>query len=247
MNVSFPLSRTVLALATVLTFAACANAANETESVKSAVQKKLPQRKIESVRPSPVKGVFEVVIAPRQVVYTDAKADFMFVGDMVDLKRQVSLTEERMNELMKTDFNKLPFESAIKVVKGNGSRRVAVFSDPDCPFCKKLEQETLSKLDNVTIYNFVFPIASLHPDAARKSALIWCAEDKLVAWNNWMFNGTLPDNKGDCAHPISALQKVGEDIGVNATPTIVFENGQIIPGAIDSATFETQLSMGKKS
>jgi thiol:disulfide interchange protein DsbC len=182
---------------------------------------------------------------PRQVVYADAKGEFVMVGDLVDMKRHASLTEERMRELSKTDFSKLPFDQAFKVVKGDGSRKVAVFSDPDCPFCKKLEHDTLSKLDNVTIYTFLLPLVQLHPDSARKASLIWCAQDKVKAWNDWMNEGKLPENDASCANPGKDVLTLAGKLGVNATPTMVFESGEVSAGAMDAKEFEAKLAAKK--
>lgn len=217
------------------------------EAVKAEVQKKFPQRPVASVRMSPVKGLYEVVFAPRQVVYTDAKADYMLVGDLVDVAKKTSLTEERVRELSRTDFSKLPFDSALKLVRGNGSRKVAVFSDPDCPFCKRIEQDVIAKLDNVTVYTFLFPLTSLHPDATRKSNLIWCQPDPQKAWTDFMINNKLPTAapSPNCEAPIAKLQALGEELGVTGTPAIVFESGEIVSGAIPLEAFEQYLAAKK--
>ncbi|HEY9103805.1 DsbC family protein [Chitinimonas sp.] len=236
------LTKPLLAVVVGMALAACANAAGENlDNVKAALNKKFPGRNVESVRVTPIKGLYEVVFPGRQIVYTDAKADYILVGDLVDVAARKSLTEARARELSKTDFAKLPFDKAIKLVKGTGARKVAVFSDPDCPFCKKIEHETLSKLDNVTIYTFLYPLAELHPDATRKSALIWCAADRQQAWDNWMFKGQLPEGKGDCANPIADIQALAAGLGISGTPAMVFEDGQIVSGAIPQQDFEAKL------
>ncbi|MBV8656855.1 MAG: DsbC family protein [Burkholderiales bacterium] len=239
-----PIARCLLVAGLALSMAACVNAASEPDlkAVKAEIQKKLPQRTVDSVRTTPVKGIYEVVMKPHQIVYTDAHADYMFVGDLVDLKNRVSLTELRQSELMRTDFSTLPLDKAFKVVKGDGSRKVVVFSDPDCPFCKRLENDTLSKIDNVTIYTLLFPLTSIHPDSARKAGLIWCADDKQQAWQDWMTTGKLPVNDGKCETPVAEIASLAEKLNVQATPTIVFESGEIVPGAIDPATFEAKLA-----
>ena len=238
-----PIARFLLVATVAFSLAACVNAASDPDlkSIKEEVQKKLP-RTVESVRPTPVKGIYEVVMKPHQIVYTDAHADYMFVGDLVDLKSRLSLTEQRQAELMHTDFSTLPLDKAFKVVKGDGSRKVVVFSDPDCPFCKRLENDTLSKVDNVTIYTLLFPLTSLHPDSARKSSLIWCAADKQQAWDGWMKGGKLPENDGKCDTPVSEIAALAESLNVQATPTIVFQSGEIVPGAIDKNAFEAKLA-----
>ncbi|MFC4161047.1 DsbC family protein [Chitinimonas lacunae] len=213
------------------------------EAVKAEVQKKFPQRPVSSVRPTPVKGLYEVVFAPRQVVYTDAKADYMLVGDLVDVARKTSMTEERVRELSRTDFSKLPLDQALKLVRGNGSRKVAVFSDPDCPFCKRLEQDVINKLDNVTVYTFLFPLTSLHPDAPRKSNLIWCQPEPQKAWTDFMINNKLPTAAPapNCTAPLEKIQVLAEQLGITGTPAMVFESGDIVSGAIPMEEFERQL------
>jgi thiol:disulfide interchange protein DsbC len=222
---------------------ACVDAAGDPDlgTVKAEISKKFTGRNVQSVRATPVKGLFEVVLEPRQVVYADAHGDYVLVGDLVDVKKHVSLTEERMKELSRTDFSKLPFDQAFKIVKGNGSRKVAVFSDPDCPFCKKLEHDTLAKVDNVTTYIFLLPLTQLHPDSSRKASLLWCAQDKQKAWDAWMAEGKLPANDGSCATPLKDIEALAGKLGVQATPTMVFESGEVAAGAFDADTFEAKL------
>ncbi len=135
---------------------------------------------------------------------------------------------------------KLPLDLAFKKVKGNGERKLIVFSDVDCPFCAKLEQE-LKSIDNVTIYTFLYPIDQLHPDAARKSRLIWCAPDRQKAWDAFFETGALPDNKGDCDNPVAKLAELGARYKVSATPTMMFADGSIVPGALPAQRLEAEL------
>ena len=125
-------------------------------------------------------------------------------------------------------------------VKGDGSRKLAVFSDADCPFCARLE-ESLKDVNNVTIYTFLYPIDQLHPDAARKSRLIWCSPDKVKAWDEFFANGALPDNSGDCDNPVAATAVLGQKLRVSATPTLVFADGSVVPGALPAANLESEL------
>ena len=150
---------------------------------------------------------------------------------MVDPKTKKDVTGERLEELTKIDFNSLPLEKAIKVVKGNGRRKVAVFSDVDCPFCKRLEQNELSNIDDVTIYTFLYPLEQLHPNAAEKSKLIWCADDRVEAWNNWVFKNKLPKKAGDCKVPLEEIGQLARKLGVSSTPTLIFADGKRLKGA----------------
>ncbi|WP_432719607.1 DsbC family protein [Jeongeupia wiesaeckerbachi] len=232
-----------LAVIGMVALTACSAQADSKTDIKQIREKlasTLQGREITAVNASPIKGVYEVVIANRQIVYTDAQANFVIVGDMVDVAKKESVTERRMAELMKTDFNKLPFDQAFKEVRGTGARKLAVFSDPDCPFCKRLEQESLKGVDNVTIYTFLFPL-NIHPDAERKSKLIWCADDKAAAWSNFMNNGKLPEGKADCATPIEKNLVLGESLGITGTPALVFGNGRIVSGAIPRQQVEQLL------
>ena len=132
---------------------------------------------------------------------------------------------------MKIDFNSLPLDQAIKVVKGNGSRKLVVFSDVDCPYCKRLEQNELVNLTDVTIYTFLYPIVQLHPDSANKSKLIWCAQNRTKAWNDWIFNNQLPKAAGNCDVPLERIGDLARKYGVNSTPTLFFMDGKRMLGA----------------
>src|SRR5207244_6217032 len=134
----------------------------------------------------------------------------------------------------------LPLDLAIKSVKGNGARKIAVFADADCPYCKKLETE-MKGVDNVAIYTFLFPIGSLHPDSNRKSKAIWCAPDRDKAWREWIMDGKLPANDGTCATPLDKLLALGNKYNIRATPTIVYADGHVIPGALPMAVLEKEM------
>ncbi len=249
MKRSFAPRAVVAASAVILALAACANAANETDTVKAELKKKFPGREVQSVQKTPLKGIYEVVMVPKQIVYTDAKGDYAFVGgDLVDINKKHSLTEARYAELNKTDFSKLPFELAMKTVRGDGSRKLAVFTDPDCPFCKKLEREGLKELDNVTIYYYLYPIPTLHPDAARKSALVWCSgEQQVQSWNKLMREDVQPAGDGKCDNnPIAKIDELAKKLDITATPTMVFESGEIAAGAMDSKMLEAKLAAKPK-
>lgn len=201
------------------------------EAIRSTLEKNYADQKlkIESVRTTPVAGLYEIVANGKQIAYTDASGKYMFVGDLIETSEGRSLTEERKAELNAVDFNSLPFDKAIKEVRGNGSLKVAVFTDADCPFCKRLEAE-FAKMTDITIYNFMMPIASLHPDAARKSVQIWCSPDRTQAWTAWMREGKMPAKVAECANPVAETTALGENFGFNGTPTLVFPNGKTQSG-----------------
>lgn len=200
-------------------------------SLRKAIESSYPKVHVGEITKTPYAGLYEVIVNG-QIIYTDEKFSFLIVdGGLIDTKTKIDVTKERMAELMKIDFSALPFGQAIKVVQGNGARKIAVFSDPDCPFCKRLEQQELARLDNVTIYTFLYPLEQLHPDAVRKSRLIWCAPDRAKAWQNWVLNNQLPKSSADCETPIEKIAELGKSLGVNSTPTIFLSNGRRIQGA----------------
>ncbi|MEQ1597790.1 MAG: DsbC family protein [Methylotenera sp.] len=200
-------------------------------SLKKAIEAAYPKFKVESVVKTPYAGLYEVFMGG-QIVYTDEKLTFLIAeGRLVDPKTKKDVTGERMEELTKVDFNSLPLDQAIKVVKGNGSRKLVVFSDVDCPFCKKLEQNELSNIDNVTVYTFLYPIEQLHPDAANKSKSIWCASNRVKAWNDWIFNNKLPASATNCEVPLERVGELARKMGVTSTPTLIFSDGRRMLGA----------------
>ncbi len=200
-------------------------------SVKKAVEAAYPKFKVESVSKTPYAGLYEVFMGG-QIIYTDEKMTFLIAeGRLVDPKTKKDITGERMEELTKIDFNSLPLEQAIKVVKGSGSRKLVVFSDVDCPYCKRLEQNELTNITDVTIYTFLYPIEQLHPDAASKSKLIWCANNRVKAWEDWIFNNQLPKSAGTCEVPLEKIGQLAKKIGVTSTPTLIFSDGKRMLGA----------------
>jgi thiol:disulfide interchange protein DsbC len=178
------------------------------------------------------------------MIYTDAKVTYVMVGSIFDADTKQNLTDARLRQLNRVAWDQLPLDLAIKKVKGTGARKLAIFSDADCPYCKRLESE-MKTLDNVTIYTFLFPIAQLHPDSARKSALIWCAPDRTKAWDDWFASGKLPSNKGDCATPIAKTALLGQKYRISATPTLVFADGTMVPGAIPLDQLESELKQAE--
>ena len=214
-------------------------AAREILSVRKLLEAKFPGAPISNVSRSPYFGLYEAQIDDR-MIYTDARVNYVLVGSVYDTTTRINLTDRRLRELNRVAWDTLPLELAIKKVKGDGSRKLAIFADADCPFCKRLETE-MKGLDNVTIYTFLFPIDALHPEAARKSAQIWCSADPVKAWDDWFEAGKLPDNKGDCPTPIAQTAKLGAKYHVNATPTLIFADGSVTPGALPLAELESEM------
>ena len=220
-----------------------AAAPSEAPAIKKLLEQKFPGATIGGIAKSAFPGLFEVQF-DEQLVYTDAKVAYVFVGSMYDTATKRNLTEERQRKLNRVAWDALPLELALKKVKGNGSRKLVVFSDADCPFCARLENE-LKSIDDVTIYTFLYPIDQLHPDAARKSKMIWCAPDRLAAWDAWFASQKLPDNAGDCETPIDATRDLGQKLKFFATPTLIFADGSVVPGAIPAARLESELKQAE--
>lgn len=214
------------------------------KEVRQAVQALAPEVKVVSVSGTPLPDLYEVVVdGPNgvAVVYASGKGDYVLVGELLDVKKRRNLTDERMERLNAVDFDSLPLSQAIKMVQGNGKRRLAVFSDPDCPYCRKLEPE-LAKLNDVTIYIFPYPLP-MHPDAGRKSKLVWCSKDRLQAWLDMMLRNRLPEGGGsDCDHPVDKNLALGQRLRINGTPTLIFSDGRRVPGYAEAERIEQMLA-----
>lgn len=210
----------------------------EEAEVKRLMLEKYPGLDVVSVAKSPFSGLFEI-FAGDQMVYTDAKVNWIIVGTLIDTVTKSNLTEERLQLLKSINVADLPIDQAIKIVKGKGEHKMVVFSDADCPYCKQLEN-TLSGMDNYTAYVLLYPIDQLHPDAARKSKMIWCSADRPKAWLEFMLKGTLPGNDGSCDTPLPELQAVAKKYRVVATPTLVFMDGRVVPGALPKDRLEKE-------
>jgi thiol:disulfide interchange protein DsbC len=212
---------------------ACADEA----TIRSEIPKKFPNANVESVIKTPHLGLYEVVV-DGQLFYADENFNYLIDGSIIDTNSMTNITAARQKDLeelklrkLAFPFEQLPFEMAIKKVKGNGSRKMAVFSDPDCPFCRRLERD-LAKLDNVTIYIFLYPLVELHPKAPDVSRAIWCSGERIKAWDDYMLNGVVPKAAGTCANPVDKLVEFGKSKRITGTPTIFFADGKRVPGAI---------------
>ncbi len=160
-----------------------------TDKLKATLEARLgSDAQIKGIAKSPIAGLYEVNLGS-QIIYSDANGDYLLLGDLVDAKSRKNLTEARLADLNRIDFASLPFANAVKVVKGNGSRKIAVFSDPNCPYCRQLEN-TLKSVDNVTVYTFLYPVLS--PDSTAKAKAIWCSADRAKAWEAWMLDRRAP-------------------------------------------------------
>lgn len=214
-----------------------------TDRIKATIEKMVGGRaEVRSVTKTPVPGLYEVSVGS-QVVYTDATGRYIFNGELIDTKTSTNLTEERVAELNRIKWSDLPLSRAVKWSKGDGSRTVAVFSDPNCPYCKRIEQ-TFQQMDNITVYTFLYPVLS--PDSTVKSKQVWCASDRAKAWRDWMINHVALTGNGSCKTPIDDNLKLGQSMNVTGTPAIFFTDGSRIPGAADVPTLERKFASLKK-
>lgn len=214
-----------------------------TDRIKESMQKMLGGRaEVKSVSKTPVPGLFEVNIGG-QVVYTDATGRYIINGEMVDSKTGINLTEERLADLNRIKWSDLPLARAIKWTKGDGSRQVAVFSDPNCGYCKRIEQ-TFQQMDNITVYTFLYPVLS--PDSAVKAKQVWCATDRTKVWRDWMLSHVALTGNGSCKTPVDDNLALGQSLNITGTPAVFFMDGTRIPGAADAATLERKLASLKK-
>lgn len=215
-------------------------------AVRKAFTAKFPDMPVQSVTRLPYLGLYEIVVAgaDMDIFYADEKVQYIIDGDILSTQKMSNLTAERKRRLAAIPFDELPLDKAFKRVKGKGERRMAVFSDPDCPWCKKLEAE-LAKLDNVTVYMFLYPLESLHPDAPEISKRIWCSQDRLKAWDEYMNRKTRPAAEGDCANPVDELVEYGRKKRIHGTPALVFASGERVGGYIPAPEIEKRLA-GRK-
>lgn len=188
-------------------------------------------------------GIYEVLVRG-ELYYVDAGVNFVISGRMFDARTREDLTQKRLDTALKVDFKALPFDRAIKTVRGNGSRVLVTFEDPNCPYCKRLWQN-MQTLNNVTIYTFLYPILS--SDSMEKSKAIWCAKDRAAAWDDYMVQGkTPPAAAADCKTPLEQNLALGRDYGINGTPTIIFPDGSRGAGAIPMEALEQRMAALKK-
>ena len=190
------------------------------------------------IRATAMPGLYEVRVGPAGIFYTDAQGDFLIQGAMMDTKARRNLTEERINALNAIDFSTLPLKDAIVFKSGNGRRKLAVFEDPNCSYCHRLETE-LAKVKNLTVYMFLYPI--LGPDSTAKSQNIWCAANRTKAWQDWMLRQKTPAAAQCDTAAVQRVLEFGRGHRITGTPTIVFEDGRRVSGAMDAAALENML------
>ena len=213
---------------------------------EAAIRKNLAERmpafaKIDEVSKTPMNGLYEVRVNDNDIFYTDAEGSFLIQGNLFDTNGKRNLTEERVNKLGAIDFSALPIKDAFTIVRGNGKRKMAVFEDPNCGYCKRFERD-LQKVSDVTIYMFLYPILS--PDSSEKSKAVWCAKDKGKAWQDLMVRDQgVGSAKATCdATAVDRNVEFGRKYKITGTPTVFFADGSRVPGAIPAAQVEKMLA-----
>jgi thiol:disulfide interchange protein DsbC len=231
------------AVAALLAFGLAAAALAQEPAIRKNLAERLPQMgKIDEVTKTPMPGLFEVRVGT-DLYYTDADGNFLLHGQLIDTKRQVNITEERQDKLLAIDFAALPLKDAFTIVRGNGKRKIAMFEDPNCGYCKRFERD-MQKVDNVTVYLFLYPI--LGPDSAEKSRNLWCAKDRAKAWQDWMVRDTLPPAASCDAAALARNVEFGRKHKITGTPTMVFADGTRVPGAVAAQQVEKLLAAVKQ-
>ena len=213
------------------------------QAQEAAIRKNLTERlpnipKIDEVSKTPMNGLYEVRMGS-DIMYSDAEGNFLIQGNLIDVRQKRNLTEERVDKLSAVPFDQLPLKNAFTQVRGNGKRKLVVFADPNCGYCKRFEKD-LQKLDNVTIQHVLYPI--LGEDSKTKSKNIWCAKDRAKAWNDWMINGMTPAAASCDTAPIEANVDFGKKNRITGTPTLFFADGTRVVGAVPLAQIESQLA-----
>jgi len=211
--------------------------------IRQALEAKLDGVKVDGVQPAPIAGIFEVRLQSSdgpQIVYTDAQGGYVFTGHLIDSKSGRDLTEERLKKLTAIDFGSLPLDLAVKIQRGNGKRVLAMFSDPYCPYCRRLEQ-TLLQIDDLTVYVFMYPV--IRPQNADHSRAVWCSRDRAKAWLELAASDKpkVPTAGANCANPVDKVLELGRSMRVRSTPTLYFANGERAEGGMQIAEMRAKL------
>ncbi|MBR3426056.1 MAG: DsbC family protein [Neisseriaceae bacterium] len=234
-----------LLLGALVLLTACNNnmQAKTPEQVKSALEKAYQEHnlKVQSVKKSPVKGLYEVVFEGNEVYYVDENAAYLIEGSLIDLKAKKNITADRVADLRKVNFADLPLQDAIVEVRGSGKNKVVVFNDIDCPFCRRLEHE-FAQLTDLTIYTLLMPVDGLHPEARARSEQVWCNKDRAGVWTSVMRENKPIPQVEPCETPIERTLQLAHKLGFTGTPTLVFPNGKIQAGYAPAAALQEAIA-----
>lgn len=223
----------------------CTGAMAQDAVIRKNMSERVPQLKaIDEINKTGIPGVFEIRTNGNEIYYTDAQANYLIEGSLIDLRAKRNLTEDRVTKLTAIKFDELPIKDAFTIVRGNGKRRMAVFEDPNCGYCKQFERDLL-KVDNVTVYMFLYPI--LGNDSVEKSKSIWCAKDQVKAWQDWMVRDQpVQSAAADCdASALARNAALGRKHKITGTPTLIFTDGVRVPGVADAKQVEKLLADAK--
>jgi thiol:disulfide interchange protein DsbC len=234
--------RTAVALLALLALGTLQARAGEAE-IRQALKVKFPNVRIDGVQPAAVPGLFEVRLQTEegpQLLYSDGSANFLIDGSIIDVKSGRNLTEERLRKLSAIEFGALPLDLALKVQRGNGKRVLAMFTDPYCPYCRRLEQSLL-QIDDITVYVFMFPV--IRPDLADHSKAVWCAPDRVKAWLDLAAadKPKAPAGGASCANPVDKVLELGRSLRIRGTPTLFFANGERAGGGMQLAQLRAKM------
>jgi thiol:disulfide interchange protein DsbC len=216
---------------------AAPQAAGNMDAMRKTLEQRLGVEKIDELTRTPY-GLIEIRVGT-EILYADMTGTYLIAGNVIDMRTKENLTQARTDKLTSIAWKDLPLQDAIKIVKGKGTRQVAMFEDPNCGYCRLIHQH-FTKVDDVTMYVFLLPILS--PDSGEKSKQIWCSADRGKAWLDWMLEKKLPTGDGKCATPNDRVTELGRKYKVTGTPTIVFTDGQRVPGAIPPEQIEKRLA-----
>jgi thiol:disulfide interchange protein DsbC len=207
------------------------------------LSKGLPEYRIVRISPSGVDGILEVLMEDNRIIYVETSGKHLFNGHLFDLDAHEDLTERRIEALTRIDVKQLPLADAFDIVHGDGKRQLYLFEDPDCPYCRKFEEQ-LAKINNVTLHIFLFPLTSIHPHAYEHALGVWCAKDRQKTWADKMMKGIDPPAVAKCANPIDRNLSLGDKIHIDGTPTIVFADGRVRAGMMSAEDLEHMLGGG---
>jgi thiol:disulfide interchange protein DsbC len=208
-------------------------------TIRKNLSERIPQiPRIEEITRSPMAGLYEIRLSTNEIYYSDAEGNFLIQGSLIDTKSKRNLTEEREAKLSAIDFGALPFKDAITIVRGNGKRKLAVFEDPNCGYCKRFERD-LAKVDNITIYLFLYPI--LGDDSVAKSRNVWCSKDPAGAWTQVMTKEQPLPNSNCNTAAVDRNVEFGRKFKITGTPTLISQDGSRVPGAINTMQIEKML------
>jgi len=206
-----------------------------TEAVKTLFRERFGNMPVAEVRHAPF-GLFEVQLGTH-LVYTNEGVNFVMDGNLIDAQTRRDITEDRREALSRVDFKALPLDLAITQVRGKGTRKMAIFEDPNCGYCKQLRRSMVG-IDDLTVYTFLLPILS--EDSTRKVRNTWCAADRSATWDAWMLSGKVPPDM-TCEVPLDQFRQLAQRLGIQGTPAIFFEDGSRVPGAISKDELEKRL------